>query len=158
MLSRAVELGQARFGLTDKHTMIAAANLGSVWIQTGKIDQAKKLHLDVLENCKKTLGENHITTMYAGSRAAQTLLKADEPERALETIQPVFEQFYALRGETHHDTITVRRVLARIYRALNQSEAARDQLEHAVKAAESDPKQFSQLAQQIRSELQQLNK
>lgn len=140
---------------TNKNRLVAMVNLGSLWVRRDKIDQANELHSKVYEISRKQLGDDHLMALYAGSRAAQTLLKAEEYDTAIEILVPISEKFRMIRGPAHPDTILTKRVLARIYVAKGDSETAKDHL-CAAEAALVDAGEHPNLLKRVRFELDRL--
>jgi serine/threonine protein kinase len=156
MFRRTLQVQRRVHGDSHKNTLITLANLGVLVLQRGNVADALQMHREAYERSSQTLGAEHVTTLSAGSRLSQTLLKANAVIEAEELQSCVVAFFDHILGPNHRDTIHARRVLARVYQALEQSDKAREQLGLALAGAEQSSGRLGKLQQEIQEEIDEL--
>ncbi|MCA9125685.1 MAG: serine/threonine protein kinase [Planctomycetales bacterium] len=135
LLRRAIECREQTSGKVDRDRLTYLAGLGTLLISQGRSDEALTLHQEVYVNMTDLLGKNHVTSLTAGSRYAQTLYETGQLQQAEQTLTPVLSGLVLVHGESHPSTLTNRRLLSRIYRDMDNFESAQQQLNLAEEAA-----------------------
>ncbi len=157
MLRDGLQMAAVQGSEYQKLRMSLRHNLGAVLIQKNKIDQAAELHQMVYRESMETYGWDHVLTWQAATRYAQTLHRGSNNAEAVLILHRVLANIERI-GETHVETITARRVFARILHKQNRIADAIHQLELALKAARQAPTPNAELIAKIDKELRAFQK
>jgi serine/threonine protein kinase/Tfp pilus assembly protein PilF len=132
-LRRAGELYTRWNGPEAPETLRALNGLANVLREQGHLEEARKLHEEVLGRRRKVLGEDHLDTLASLNNLAIVLAQQGKPEDA----QRLFEETLALRrrvlGEDHPETLDAMANLAVVIQAQGKADEARQLHEEVLR-------------------------
>ncbi len=157
MLREGLRLAAAERPEIRKERMALLSNLGAVLIRKNQIEQAAEMHEAVYRDALATYGWDHVLTWQAATRYAQTLHRCRKDVEAEKLLTQVLSNVERI-GESHVESITPRRVLARVLQRLQKPREAIRQLELALHAAKQAPSPSPDLVSKIDQELEAFRK
>lgn len=138
--------------------LTVAANLGSLYVRQGKIDEALKLHSESYTDAKRVFGMNHPICLQTGIQYVQTLDRAKRYEEAIAELSPIFREYEKISLSQPSALFLPLRLYARIYRHQEKYDLAREQLDRALKIASASPEEFEPDIRKINRDLKKLSK
>jgi eukaryotic-like serine/threonine-protein kinase len=159
LLREAVEVQTRTLGRGNRNTLTSLANLGSLLASQGQKEAALAIHREVHQEATRVYGPDHVFPLNAGIRLANSLLRNDQAAEAKSLLVPVVAGLNRTLGDSHGDTITARRLLARIHKALGETEAAIAALNLALAGAEAaspaNPAQVKKICDELEAVVSQ---
>ncbi|MEM8734298.1 MAG: serine/threonine-protein kinase [Planctomycetota bacterium] len=150
----------AQIGTTSQAitTRLALAyNLGRVYADQERFDEALALHCDSYALAKKHLGTTHPTSLSQGIRYAQTLYKARRLDTARDVLEPIIVEYKRLSSKDPAGVNSPSILLARVYRRQGNIELARRTLDSALECARLDEEKYDLQIRTIRRDLRRLD-
>ncbi|CAG8684289.1 16315_t:CDS:2, partial [Acaulospora colombiana] len=122
----AVKRIEMEAGRNDNQIISGSTFLGSAYVQAGRLKEAEKVEVKVLEMQHKKLGEWHPDTILASNNLADTYYHLGKLKEAEELQIKVLEMRKEILGEQHPDTIKASNNLANTYCDLGKLKEAEE--------------------------------
>ncbi len=135
-----------------------AANLGTLYVSMGRMDEALQLHEQSFESAKQVFGMNHPLCLQTGIRYVQTLEKANRYEDAAEELQPILNEYEKISQSDLSAMFLPLRLHARILRRQGEPELARGKLNQALNLARESPEKYDLDIRKIKRDLRRLDR
>ncbi|KAJ5451405.1 hypothetical protein N7491_000587 [Penicillium cf. griseofulvum] len=119
-------------GEEDKEAVNSTAMLAEVYRFEGRLEEAEKLEVQVMEICKTKLGADHLDTLTSMSNLALTFWKQGRWEEAEKLQVQVIETSKIKLGVDHPDTLTTMSNLSFTWKSIGQHAKAIDLLRTCV--------------------------
>ena len=145
--------------VADQKTAITImSNLGSLYVNQGRLDEAVQLHERSHQTAIDVYGGSHIITMQTGWRNASTLDKNNDHQRALDVLAPLLSELEKAKASNPQSLLSPYRLQARIYRHKGNIQLARNVLNKALDIANTRPSEFTEAIRKIKRDIRRLDK
>ncbi len=114
------------FGKESDQYADAAHLLASVFQSLAQYSETLKIRKEIFEIRKKTLGENHITTLFAMNNIGISYYLLGQYNKALEISKDVFEKEKTILNENDENLLRIRQAIAIYLNALGRCKEALD--------------------------------
>ncbi|MFN3193157.1 MAG: protein kinase domain-containing protein [Aureliella sp.] len=149
------QIGATSQAVTSR--LALAFNLGRIYSDQERFEEALALHRDAFAIAKRHLGAKHPIAMMQGVRYAQTLEKAGRLDEAVTELEPIISELKRVSAGDPSQLFSPMRLQARVFKNLDRAEDARKTLHSALEYAQLDDEKFDYQIRRIRRDLRRLD-
>ena len=128
----ALEIRRDQLGDFDPTTLQSLAEYARLLKETGKLQQAETIFLELLNKRRQELGNRHLDTLATMSNLAELYQELDQADKALEHQLPALEIQRETLGDRHPATLASMQNLSSIYHRLGKFEQSLDLFKNSL--------------------------
>jgi tetratricopeptide (TPR) repeat protein len=124
VVNQGAEQGAEEWAEDEQTLLWAIHNLGCLYSEQGKLNEAEKMYTQALEGCKKILGEDHVQTLGVVTNLGVVYMSQGKLEQAEKMYTQALEGCKKILGEDHVRTLGIVANLGALYMSQEKLEKA----------------------------------